>query len=120
MNILLLNGQPSYLHDTWMQRRLGLTNTEFVDGVRQMILEARSDWKADSAPVLETLAKVNKFLLERQVGDELWEFSSPPESWRQMAGRGGYAIVRPMTSTDDGGGSVSASRLVAVWVTHMN
>jgi hypothetical protein len=27
-------------------------------------------------------------------GDELWEFSSPPESWRSLAGRAGVALVR--------------------------
>lgn len=120
MNILLLNGQPSYLHDTWMQKRLDLTNSEFVDGIKATILEARSDWKADSEPVKESMGRANKFLLERQPGDELWEFSSPPESWRQLAGRGGYAIIRPLALTDAGGGANSARRLVAVWVTHMN
>ena len=27
-------------------------------------------------------------------GDEIWYFSSGPESWRQLAGREGYALVR--------------------------
>jgi len=29
-----------------------------------------------------------------QEGDTVWEFSSPPESWRNMAGRAGVALVR--------------------------
>ncbi|MDD5542003.1 MAG: hypothetical protein PHX83_02420 [Acidobacteriia bacterium] len=27
-------------------------------------------------------------------GDELWEFSSPPETWERLAGREGLSIVR--------------------------
>ena len=27
-------------------------------------------------------------------GDEIWYFSSDPESWRHLAGREGYALVR--------------------------
>lgn len=29
-----------------------------------------------------------------QPGDELWEFSSPPESWAHLAGRSGIALLR--------------------------
>jgi hypothetical protein len=31
---------------------------------------------------------------EMQHGDELWEFASSPESWQQLAGRAGIALVR--------------------------
>src|SRR5580692_3825247 len=34
------------------------------------------------------------FIAQMQPGDELWHFSSPPETWANMAGRAGYAIVR--------------------------
>lgn len=27
-------------------------------------------------------------------GDELWAFSSPAESWKHLAGRAGFAVVR--------------------------
>lgn len=27
-------------------------------------------------------------------GDEIWTFSSPPDSWRDLAGRAGVALVR--------------------------
>lgn len=27
-------------------------------------------------------------------GDEIWTFASPPESWRDLAGRAGVALVR--------------------------
>lgn len=29
-----------------------------------------------------------------QPGDELWSYRSPEASWMQLAGRGGYALVR--------------------------
>lgn len=29
-----------------------------------------------------------------QEGDELWEFSSPPETWQHLMGRAGVALVR--------------------------
>lgn len=29
-----------------------------------------------------------------QPGDELWQFSSPPESWQHLCGRAGVALVR--------------------------
>lgn len=29
-----------------------------------------------------------------QPDDELWEFSSPPESWAKLHGRKGFAVVR--------------------------
>jgi len=33
-------------------------------------------------------------------GDEVWEFSSPVESWRNLAGRAGIAIVRDQKVVD--------------------
>ena len=29
-----------------------------------------------------------------ETGDEIWEFCSPPDKWRQLCGRGGVALVR--------------------------
>ena len=29
-----------------------------------------------------------------QDGDVVWRFSSPPDSWRYLAGRAGFALVR--------------------------
>jgi hypothetical protein len=31
---------------------------------------------------------------EMQPGDELWSFASPPQSWEDLAGRAGVALVR--------------------------
>ncbi len=35
-----------------------------------------------------------KFKSRIQSGDELWEFSSPEESWKRLAGRAGFCILR--------------------------
>jgi len=35
-----------------------------------------------------------RFKGQMKQGDELWKFSSPPESWRLLAGRAGLCIVR--------------------------
>lgn len=47
------------------------------------------------------------FLEQLQPGDELWEFSSSPESWRHRCGRSGIALVRH-------------NRVIASMVTRMN
>ncbi len=33
-------------------------------------------------------------------GDELWEFSSPPETWHMLLGRAGIALVRKGKAID--------------------
>jgi hypothetical protein len=35
-----------------------------------------------------------EFIIRLRDDDELWRFSSPPESWEMMMGRGGIALVR--------------------------
>ena len=35
-----------------------------------------------------------EFLARWQDGDELWRYSSPPETWRALMGRGGVVLVR--------------------------
>ena len=35
-----------------------------------------------------------EFLSTMEPGDELWNYSSPPESWKNLAGRAGIALVR--------------------------
>ncbi len=40
------------------------------------------------------LEKQRKFLSKVQVGDEIWAFKSPPETWASFCGRAGFTIVR--------------------------
>jgi len=35
-----------------------------------------------------------QFKSQMRPGDELWEFSSPPETWRMYMGRAGIVLVR--------------------------
>lgn len=42
-------------------------------------------------------ADLEKLQSAMKPGDELWEFKSPPETWRMFAGVAGYAIVRDGT-----------------------
>ena len=35
-----------------------------------------------------------QLLAAMQPGDELWEFSSPEDAWKHLAGRAGFAVVR--------------------------
>ena len=35
-----------------------------------------------------------QLLAAMQPGDELWEFSSPADTWKHLAGRAGFAVVR--------------------------
>jgi hypothetical protein len=35
-----------------------------------------------------------RFKSQMKDGDELWEFSSPPITWKYLAGRAGLSIVR--------------------------
>lgn len=39
-------------------------------------------------------ASWEKFKAGIRIGDELWEFESPGESWEKLAGRSGLCIVR--------------------------
>lgn len=39
-------------------------------------------------------AKWEALKAQMKAGDEIWTFSSPPESWENLAGRAGIALVR--------------------------
>ena len=40
------------------------------------------------------VAEWREFISKMQLGDQLRDFLSPPETWVRLAGRAGYAIVR--------------------------
>jgi hypothetical protein len=48
----------------------------------------------------------HNLLAQMQPGDELWEFSSSGESWQNLCGRAGVALVR--------GGEVVASMITSM------
>jgi hypothetical protein len=52
-------------------------------------------YKAQSRRMSEIwLEKVSKIKVALEQGGELWSFFSPPETWANMCGRAGYAVVR--------------------------
>ena len=52
--------------------------------------------RAKSGPRPRDLLQTEWQMLKAKMlpGDEIWYFSSDPESWRHLAGREGYALVR--------------------------
>jgi hypothetical protein len=68
-------------------------------GTRQGEKEMYKDWlirpiSREEAEAVFINADWLALLDEMIEGDELWDFSSPPESWGALAGRAGIAVVR--------------------------
>jgi hypothetical protein len=72
----------------WLQNRLTIAEAEAVYGVKDDRLGP------NPVPFGFQNDKWRALVAEMQDGDELWEFSSPPESWQNLAGRAGVALIR--------------------------
>ena len=74
--------------ESWLQRR---TTVQEVEGGG-----AEIPWAGImvGAPESQFSREWAAFKASMRPGDELWTFSSPEESWRALAGRGGIALVR--------------------------
>jgi hypothetical protein len=72
----------------WLQKRLTVAEAEAA----YMVRDARLG--PDPVPFGFQNDKWRALLADMQGGDEIWEFTSPPESWRNLAGRAGIALVR--------------------------
>jgi hypothetical protein len=78
----------SYVEKSWLIKQVTVEEAEAAHMVRNDRLGKEpvsfgfqnKQWRA-------LLAQMTK-------DDELWEYSSPPESWRALAGRAGIALVR--------------------------
>jgi len=72
----------------WLQKRLTVAEAEAAYMVK--------DDRLGPAPIPFGFQndKWRALLAEMREGDELWEFTSSPESWRNLAGRAGIALVR--------------------------
>jgi hypothetical protein len=55
-----------------------------VDPASVDVSRATERWKAQWAEMISLM----------NPGDELWEFCTAPETWEQLRGRAGYAVVR--------------------------
>ena len=58
----------------WLDEKISLDEAE---GARSGLRDKWAELKAQMKP-----------------GDEIWTFASPPESWKHLAGRSGFALVR--------------------------
>jgi len=72
----------------WLKRKMTIEECE-----REHLVE---DERLGSAPVPFGFQHQAWLNLKHQIkmDDELWEFSSPPESWEHLCGRAGICIVR--------------------------
>ena len=87
-SILIDFEKPFRVPKKWLKRKIAIEDAE----KNHMV----NDRRLGSEPVpfgfqrdawLQLKAKM-------QPGDELWEFSSSEESWKHLAGRAGFCIVR--------------------------
>ena len=76
------------MHKDWLERKVTIEEAEARNMVRDSRLGTQGvpfgftnqQWKALVARMVE--------------GDELWEFNSPADTWQNLCGRAGIALVR--------------------------
>ncbi|MBN1798382.1 MAG: hypothetical protein JW822_07380 [Spirochaetales bacterium] len=73
---------------SWLQNR---TTVEQAEADNMVTLE---DLGPDPVPFGYINEQWQEFLAQMREGDELWEFESPPETWDNLAGRKGIALIR--------------------------
>ena len=56
--------------------------------------EMESDWLDKPGPYGVPKKEWVKLKSQMEEHDEIFSFSSPPQSWENLAGRAGYALVR--------------------------
>ena len=87
--------EPAYPPSCWFTEKLEI---ELADGIPA--IEKFTDLPQDvpraapAALIIPDPRKRQRFLLRYIEGDEIWSFSSSAESWGNLAGRQGYALVR--------------------------
>jgi hypothetical protein len=86
---------------SWLQRQTTVEQAEADNMVSDQ------DLGPDPVPFGFINKEWRELLAQMQEGDELWEFESPPETWENLAGRQGIALIRDC-------------KVVAVIVTLMN
>ena len=82
----------------WLQKKL--ETTDYVTLASEEIRSSGIVDKAAERDLLDRLAKAphwarwEEFIRVMQPGDELWYYTSPKETWENLCGCAGYAIVR--------------------------
>jgi hypothetical protein len=72
----------------WLTKRLTVQDIDAEHSVRDERLGP------DPVPFGFVNDQWQALLAKAEPGDELWEFSSPPESWQRLMGMAGIALVR--------------------------
>ena len=81
--------------ETWLQHKF-----ESIEALRERsrenIIASRPEWAGTKydRPGGARGDEFDAFASKAKDGDELWWFKSPLESWQNMCGRAGYAILR--------------------------
>lgn len=67
-----------------------------TEWLTQRVESAPTSYHEDQAPMTALRVRGAWQKLQRQAreGDELWAFSSPPNSWKKQGKYSGYALVR--------------------------
>jgi hypothetical protein len=72
----------------WLTKETTFKEAEFANSVRDGRLGAKP------VPFGFQNAKWVEFRGKFREGDEIWEFTSPPDTWQHLCGRAGVSIVR--------------------------
>lgn len=76
------------MHEDWLDTQVTVAEAEADNMVQDDRLGP------DPVPFGFDNDKWRGLMAQMQDGDELWEFVSPEESWKALAGRAGIALVR--------------------------
>jgi hypothetical protein len=83
--------------ESWLKERLDTTDVREL-AKREFMSSGMSDpdlkQLLDRGPSPRWVEKWQEFIGHAVAGDEIWFFESPPETWCDLAGRAGYALVR--------------------------
>ncbi len=85
---------------SWLSYEIVQAPAEFVEAVIREVLAIRTDWTEDTEPLKKIRQELAQFVAKMQPGDRLYAYKSPPATWGALAGRAGYAVVRPVELED--------------------
>ena len=77
-----------------MQEQAWLNKRVDIEEVEKKNLVFNERFGPDPVPfgaIADTWIKLKRQIQE---GDELWQYASPPATWKALCGRAGYALVR--------------------------
>lgn len=88
----VVNDARSVIPKTWLQKRISVAEAEAAyPGITGERVERFPDAAKPFGFRHREWEKLKALILP---GDEIWTFSSPPDSWADLTGRAGVALVR--------------------------